>query len=173
MALFKLGEKHISQTTFHLNGSAAFIDTYHCQFARYLKPVTFDTYGGKAILEWRDEPLFAELYALRMLESQGYAGVWADTYRSKFWNGPPSVTPPVTVLPAMLNKTYEMIKRHNGSKSRGCWDLLAVKDDTLLFAELKRSKKDKIQPSQVDWLQAALNCGLSTSNFIIIEWDYS
>jgi len=35
-----------------------------------------DTYGGKAVLDYNGQPLFAELVVLRMLEGDGWEGVW-------------------------------------------------------------------------------------------------
>ena len=43
-----------------------------------------DTYGGKAVLDWNGNPVFAELAILGVLERAGWDGVWVDTYRRKF-----------------------------------------------------------------------------------------
>ena len=57
-----------------------------------------DTYGGKALLDYKGTPLFAELIILRMLEEDGWSGVWVDNYRKKFRTAMPSteasVSPP-------------------------------------------------------------------------------
>jgi hypothetical protein len=172
MAIIKLGEHHISKTIFQIEKAIFNIDTYHCQFKKWQQTIDFDTYGGKAIVEINDEPLFAELYVLRLLESQGFKGVWVDTYRGKFWNKHPTFSMPVEVLPILLNDTYDAVKKQNNNKRKGCWDVLAFRDNEVIFAELKRVKKDAIRQSQIDWLNAAKNTGLSNLNFIIVEWDY-
>ena len=63
----------------------------------------------------------------------------------------------------------EMLRKKTG-RFGGCWDLLVWKDGTILFIELKRLKKDKIQSTQTEWFDAALNSGLIASNFALIEW---
>ncbi|WP_157530270.1 hypothetical protein [Hymenobacter norwichensis] len=47
-----------------------------------------------------------------------------------------------------------------------CWNGEAV-----VFAELKRHKKDRIRPTQPRWLEAALRVGLEPKNFLLVEWD--
>lgn len=47
-----------------------------------------DTYGGKAVLDCKGEPLFAELVVLRLIQEEGWEGVWIDTYRRKFRHSP-------------------------------------------------------------------------------------
>jgi len=39
-----------------------------------------DTYGGKTILNFDGEPVFAELAILRAFQSSGWDGVWVDTF---------------------------------------------------------------------------------------------
>jgi hypothetical protein len=44
--------------------------------------------------------------------------------------------------------------------------------DTYLFAEAKHSKKDDIRDTQLRWVSAALECGLSEQNFLLVEWSF-
>ena len=54
----------------------------------------------------------------------------------------------------------------------GCWDVFAWRNGTYLFAEAKHSKKDKIRETQLRWYAAALECGLSEQNFLLVEWSF-
>lgn len=43
-----------------------------------------DTYSGKDILDMDGEPAFAEIAILKLLEADGWDGVWVDTYSRIF-----------------------------------------------------------------------------------------
>lgn len=145
-------------------------DKYHFVFKEWTKPKNFDTYNGKSILELDSEPLFAELLVLRLLEQQGYKGVWVDTYRNQFWQRLPHFSFPVLV-DKKLQKTYDTIYDKKGGRKSGCFDVIAYKDDHFIFIELKRKQKDNIRATQIEWLKAALELGFDKTQFIIAEWD--
>ena len=63
------------------------------------------------------------------------------------------------------------IAKVNGNSYAGCWDVLAWKNDKVIFAESKRTKKDKISATLINWLSAGLNYGLNPGNFLIVQWD--
>ena len=52
------------------------------RFRRWTGSTVVDTYGGKAVVDLDGEPLFAELATLRLLQRDGWDGVWIDTFRS-------------------------------------------------------------------------------------------
>jgi hypothetical protein len=126
-----------------------------------------ETYGGKAVLDSNGEPLFAELAILRLLEKDGYKGVWVDTYRKCFRDAMP---PAVCELPVPAREVYDRIVAANGGTS-GCWDVIAWKDGEYLFIESKRKGKDRMRKSQLCWRDAAIRAGLKPDSFHICEWD--
>lgn len=130
------------------------------------KPIA-DTYGGKAVLDWRDEPVFAELAIVRTLQGEGFDAVWIDGYRNRFMQ---SISEERT-LPEHAQALLDRVISFNDDHRQGCWDVLAWKDESYLFAEAKRKGKDHIRESQVRWLEAALQAGMDISNFRICEWD--
>ncbi len=130
-----------------------------------------NTYNGKAVIDWNGEPVFAELAVLRLFQSHGWEGVWVDSYRRKFRVGLPDVTDPIE-LPEKQRELVDSIRAKTG-RFGGCWDVLVWKGDVALFIELKRLKKDRIQSSQNQWLEASLAQGLSITNFGLIEWEVS
>jgi hypothetical protein len=146
------------------------LEKYHFIFNEWTKSNSFDTYNGKPILELDNEPLFAELLFLRILEKEGYKGVWVDTYRNKFWQRLPHFSFPV-IIDKTIENIFNEIYNLKGGKKSGCFDVMAYKDDHFIFAELKRKKKDEIQDSQIDWLSAAMKLNSDKNKFIIVEWE--
>ncbi|MFA5368751.1 MAG: LD-carboxypeptidase [Candidatus Paceibacterota bacterium] len=52
-------------------------------------------------------------------------------------------------------------------------DLNAIfKDNNIIFLEAKHFKKDKLTQPQLKFIKGALDCGISSENFLIIEWDF-
>ncbi len=129
-----------------------------------------DTYGGKALLDYKGTPLFAELVILRMLEEDSWSGAWVDNYRKKFRIGMPDTEVPVA-LPPERQAILDAIKKINGTMS-GCWDIFAWRGSEILFAESKLSGKDRIRSTQIKWLQSALKAGFAAKNFLLVEWSF-
>lgn len=127
-----------------------------------------NTYGNKPVLNYNGKPLFAELFALRQFNEKGYNGVWADTYRRKFRTELPEVNEPIIQLPVFIQEKLNDINP-NG-KLNGTWDLILWKENEIKFIELKRKGKDRIQQSQIDFFERALNIGLLLDSFEIFEW---
>jgi len=166
-----LGQTSIStETLFSQDGQNFLLDKYNFIFQPWTEKHDFDTYGGKQILRLDNEALFAELFVLRLLEKQGYKGVWVDTYRNKFWQRLPHFSFPVVPDKKLLD-VYDTIYKIKGGRKSGCFDILSYKDDHFVFVELKKKKEDKIRQTQIQWLKAATNMGLEQSTFIIAEWS--
>lgn len=151
------------------SGESLLIQKYLLNFKLWKGAPIPNTYNGKAVIDWNGEPVFAELAVLRLFQSHDWEGVWVDSYRRKYRVGLPDVVEPVE-LPENLNQLIESIRTKTG-RSGGCWDVLVWKGEEILFLELKRSKKDRIQDSQVQWLEASLTEGLNIENFGFVEWD--
>ena len=94
--------------------------------------------------------------------------MWVDSYRKKYRIGLPDTTDSVD-LPKDKQKVIDSLKGKTGTTG-GCWDLFLWRDNQILFVELKRLKKDKIQNSQIKWLGVALESNFSTRNFALVEW---
>ena len=166
-----LGQHHISVEIFTtVSGEEISIPKYHFVFNKWTKPDLLDNYNGKTILAHNNEPLFAELIILRLLEDNGFKGVWVDTYRNKFWNKLPCLSKPI--LPDnKLKEVYDNIYQIKGGRKAGCFDVIAYNEKEFVFIELKRKQKDKIRHSQIEWLEAGLNLGYDNERFIIAEWE--
>jgi hypothetical protein len=130
------------------------------------KPIS-DTYGNKTVLDCDGEPTSAELAILRIFEKDGWQGVWVDSYRNKFRKDYPAKS---VALPPEQQRLLSEIYEKAGS-NKACWDVFCWKDDgAQLFAESKRQGRDRMRDTQCCWLEAAINCGLPTSAFLIVEW---
>ena len=121
------------------------------------------------MLTFRGKPLFAELLVLRLLEKQGWRGVWVDSYGRKYRAGMPGSVPPIA-LPEREETFLQNIRRKAGCKG-GCFDVFAWRGRKRRFVELKRRGKDRIRATQKRWLGAARRCGIKMSDLLIVEWD--
>ena len=131
------------------------------------KPVS-DTYGNKTILSFNGRPAFAELTILRVLQNDGWNGVWVDTYRNKYRT---AYWPKNQVeLPPEQQQLLQRIYKKAGS-SKGCWDVFCWKEEVRLLTESKRKGYDRIRDTQRRWLEAAMECGLPLTSFLIVEWS--
>ena len=160
----------IDSESFSLSsGEQILIQKYFLNFNKWKGAPVPNSYGNKLALDWNGEPVFAELAVLRLFQSQGWNGVWVDSYGRKFRTGLPNVAEPVEIS----GKQKELIDsvRTKTGKSGGCWDVFLWKDDRILFVELKRQKKDRIQDSQRIWLEHSLAHGLSHENFAFVDWE--
>ncbi len=168
--ILELGQKNITNEILIIEDKEVSLLKYNFIFNDWLSINDFDNYNGKKILEYNNEPLFAELLILRLLEIQGYKGVWVDTYKNKFWQRLPHLSFPV-LINDKIKERLELIYNQKGGKKSGCFDVVAYKNEEFIFVELKRKNKDKIQSSQMKWLKAGLDLGIKKHNFIIAEWD--
>jgi hypothetical protein len=171
LAILNLGQQNISKEIFTTNeGNQISLEKYHFVFDEWTKPHNFDTYNRKPLLELDKEPLFAELLFLRLLEKEGYKGVWVDTYRNKFWQRLPHFSFPV-IIDKKIEDIYNRIYNLKGGKKSGCFDVIAYRENEFIFAELKRKKKDEIQESQIEWLNTAMKIENNNFKFLLVEWE--
>jgi hypothetical protein len=140
------------------------------------------TYGVKPLIDWNGAPLYAELAVLEIVKSNGWEGVWVDSFHRKFLCCMPgrnlSVELPANVAEEIrgirsiyrrISAQYRDAKIPRGEFGRS-WDLLCWRGDKLLFIEAKRKFKDRLRQSQAAWLMAALACGKVASSFRVAEW---
>lgn len=132
---------------------------------------TFD-FGGKTFLNFENEPVFAEILILRLLERAGWRGCWVSAYGRKYLCDMPSdfrLSNGIRLPPQQDRILQEIARR--AEMPGGCFDVLAWRKNKILFCEAKRAGRDKFRPTQKKWLEAALADGkLGTENFLIVEW---
>ncbi|WP_415280816.1 hypothetical protein [Candidatus Nitrososphaera sp. FF02] len=139
-----------------------------------------NSYGGKNLVSYKGDVMFAELAIRRKLIDAGWSAQWiSGNYYLEKWIDEPFTKQekkPLQELPcwnllSQIDKQcVKLFSGHIPNSCDGCWDVVAWKDDRILFVESKH--KDTITPSQEKWLAAALSAGLNLDDFIVVKWQY-
>lgn len=152
------------------------------QLRRWAGAPISNTFNNKPLIDFGGRPLFAELCVYELVRLSGWQARWVEPY------GAGAMTPhhlttwadaklagqqhePIT--DARIQDLLQKIAQANGNSYAGCWDVVGWKGETIVFAELKRLKKDRIRATQPRWLEAGLQMGLQPENFLLVEWDLS
>jgi hypothetical protein len=140
-----------------------------------------DNFGNKPLVGVGRRAMFAELGIVQSVVAGGWQARWVCTFgrprmRPMFlteWDAQRTRRDQVDVPIDDPNvcKLLERIATING-KYGGCWDVVAWKGRRVLFLESKLHKKDHIQVTQMRWLLAAFEAGLSLDNFVVVEWNF-
>jgi hypothetical protein len=73
-----------------------------------------------------------------------------------------------------LDALLHAIKNARAAGSRGgCFDVMAWRDDHVLFLEAKRRNHDRVRESQRRWLNGAMSVGLAADALMAVEWESS
>ena len=167
------------------NGLSVSIPKVELLLRPWVGPLIADTYNGKPLLDVTGRPLFAELAVYELLRLSGWEARWVETYGAPAANPRcyttwrPDLTaaerrqqPHQLAADCPLPPALAQVAAANGHSYAGCWDVLGWHRETVIFAELKRRKKDRLQATQPRWLAAGLQAGLSPENFLLVEWDF-
>lgn len=149
------------------------------QFTRAAVTDGVHTFGGKTLLEVDGRAQFAEVAILLLFEEAGWQGRWLETYpyrknprHWRAWNGAgPNEQTHVPIEEDWVRERLFAIAAANGGYFSGCWDVVAWKDGRLVFADAKEAKKDRLRPSQLRWVAAAVECGSAVEDFLVVEWS--
>lgn len=162
------------------NGQTITIPKLELQLRRWEGASLDNTFGKKPLIDFGGKPVFAELCIYELMLLSGWQARWVEPFAAG------AMTPkyltrwadagiaeqqhePITD-PAMLSLLHK-IAQANGNTYAGCWDVVGWQGEAVLFAELKRHKKDRVRPTQPRWLEASLQAGLQPANFLLVEWD--
>ena len=162
------------------NGQNITIPKLELQLRRWEGTSLNNTFGKKPLIDFGGKPVFAELCIYELMLLSGWQARWVEPFAAGAMT-PKHLTrwadagiagqqhEPITD-PAMLSLLHK-IAQANGNTYAGCWDVVGWQGEAVLFAELKRHKKDRIRPTQPRWLEASLQVGLQPANFLLVEWD--
>lgn len=138
-------------------------------FSRWSGQLPGDTFGGKAVLNFKGRPAFAELIILWSFLEARWEGVWVDSfgkrYLREFWPIPGPLS-----LPSEHEDLLRQIVDRTGAQGRS-WDVFCWSAARVVFAEAKRERYDWIRSSQIAFLAAALDIGVPISSFLVVEWS--
>lgn len=163
------------------SGEKVRIPEYRTFFKKWEGQPLKQTFGGKALVDVDGAPMFAELAIMHLFIKAGWQARWVETYAtsdkepktlSEWKDDRYKNQVSVPIMNDAVTGCLEKIAALNGSSYAGCWDVLSWRDDRIIFAESKRLKKDRIQKTQLNWLEAGLRSGLSPENFLIVQWDF-
>jgi hypothetical protein len=141
-----------------------------------------NTFGGKPLVDFDGKPMFVELAIMKLFKISGWQARWIETYGANVktpfhfsdWSDSKLSEQPVDqIQDNNILKTFNEISLLNGvNYFSGCWDILGWFEDQIVFAECKRTKKDKLRNTQYNWLSACILYGLKPDNFLVIQWDF-
>jgi hypothetical protein len=128
-----------------------------------------DTYGKPLIVGDDGQRSIAEIEIVRRLRHAGWEAAWIDTF-----GGAPAWMRPWTDkgigLPTPVASTVARLRSASAPEGRP-WDVIAWRDDRILFLEAKRRHRDRLRPGQVAWLDGAIRQHLGDIVFGIVEWE--
>lgn len=165
---------------FPIQGSTVSIPQTNLQFHSWNGIPLKNTFGNKPVLTVNGKPMFAELAIMHEFLKEGWEARWIETYgRGKMnplflneWKDDPYKNQTnVPVENSTVAETLNGIAKENKNSFSGCWDVLAWKNDEIIFVESKHKGKDKVRQTQINWLSAALRYGLKPQNFLMVEWE--
>ena len=145
------------------------------------KPLN-ETFGGKPIINFNNKPMFAELAIVEGFKMEGWESRWIETYGkskkapiylSEWKDEKYKEQEDDPIIEEKIIEILSQISLENGEfYFSGCWDVVAWKNEQIIFAESKRTKKDSIRITQTKWLKSALKTGLKPENFLVVQWDF-
>jgi hypothetical protein len=116
---------------------------------------------GKNVIDVNGEQMCAETAVVQLFLDHGWEAVWVSSkrYRRDF---PPDHC-------ELSEEAETELLKVRGHNLRGCWDVFAFKEGSVLFVECKG--KDGFIDSQREWIAAALRpeTGFTLENFVVLH----
>jgi hypothetical protein len=131
-------------------------------------PSSFRAVPNKPTLQFNQQPTWAELILLRLIERDGWAGAWV-----KNWGGRREFCRDIGEAAQLPSHAWDLLQKigdATGLRSGGCWDIFAARNQNFLFLESKQRSQDSISETQKKWMKSALELGVPASSFAIVEW---
>jgi len=126
---------------------------------------------NKVAVEFDGGATWPEFVIVRLLESAGWEARWV-----KNWTGGrefcANVDEPRPLSGAGYD-AFETIHAHRPElKGAGTWDVLAWRDNGILFIESKQHRSsDRLRPGQIAFLETALELGFASTSFAVVEYE--
>jgi len=168
-----------SKEQFIYNGIDVEIPKCQTEFKKWAGITPSESFGRKPFLDYKGQPVFAEILVLKTMQDAGWQARWISTYGNSrnpkmldnWTDGKYGEQIHIPIESEFVKSRLNQIVTANGGKYSGCWDVLAWQKDQIKFIELKRNKKDQIRQTQIKWLVTSLDCGFDLSDFSIVEWN--
>lgn len=152
------------------------------QFQKWKGASLKESFGGMPVVSVEDKPMFAEEAIMQHLINEGWQTRWILTinrrhkepiYISEWKDDLYLNQKHETIADANVVEMMKQIAKLDNNSYEGCWDVLAWKENRILFVEAKRNNKDLASVTKNKWLTAALASGLTADNFLLVQWDFN
>ena len=145
----------------------------HPKFSLWKKSVANFDYGGKPLIDYEGEPIFAELAILRILLANGWDGVWVETYGGTHYlrTMPDGWKLGAKHVSIPNDKEKILQKIWKTARTSACFDVFVWKKDEFLFCEAKNKGKDKLTSGQIKFIEGVISCGVPIESLLIAEWE--
>ncbi len=166
----------------NLDNRAIEIPTCHVSYKQWAGVPVKETFGGKPIIDFENNPMFPELAIAKQFIKSDWQSRWIETYGKpnmkpiflSEWHDDKYITQINSpIQDESITGILHGIAIANNNSFAGCWDVIGWRQNRILFAEAKWSKKDRIRTTQLNWLSASLKCGLQPDNFLFIYWHFA
>src|ERR1700712_5442299 len=144
--------KPTSIELFTINDKSIEIPKSTIAFKKWEGLAIANTFGGKPLVDFDGVPMFAELAIMKLFIISGWNARWIETYGASDkapyhfsdWIDAKLTGQPIDLIQEehILTRLNE-ISLINKNFYSGCWDILGWLNEHIVFAESKRSKKDK------------------------------
>lgn len=155
------------------SGNTVDLPVCNFTFSKWLGELPNFDFGKKPIVNYKGKGVFAELAILEILIDSGWNGVWVETYGGIHFlkEMPTSWKLSQHNISIPLDKEVLLKNIWKTGKTTACFDVLAWKDDKVLFCEGKHKGKDRLTKAQTKFIEGALACGISAQSLMIVEWE--
>lgn len=129
------------------------------------------SFGNKRFLDFKGEPVFAEIYILRLLKEASWNCVWVETYGGfKFLQNMPESSKLISIeLPSLQAAFMQTLRKATGKG--GIFDIFAWRGDDFVFCESKERGKDRFQKTQNLWVESVLKLGIKLESLLVVDWS--
>jgi hypothetical protein len=163
-----------------INGKELAIPVIHLAFKKWQGKPIANTFGGKGLVEYEGEPMFAELAIQKLAAKGGWNSRWVETYGMGklpyyFTNwGDTSLKEQLQdpIVDQEQIDNLALVAKHNNDSYSGCWDVLMWNEHRTVFVEAKLTNSDRFRATQDRWLTAGLKAGLQSADFVIVWWSF-
>ena len=165
-----------------IDEKAVQVPVVHIGFKKWQGEPIKNTFGGKGLIDFNGQPMFAELAIKHLAELGSWEARWVETYAMKgglpyYFSEWGDMALPQQKQDPITNKnvleSMDLIAQHNKSSYYGCWDVVTWNKSSVIYIEAKRTKYDRVRPTQDRWLEAGVRAGFHPNNFMVAWWDFT
>lgn len=130
-------------------------------------------YAAKPLVLVEQQAMFPEIACLVLFQRCGWHGVWSDLPHRKYFDKMPTQSKG-TSLDTFAQQLVGRIAESNDKSKVGCWDIILWENRTVVFVAVtpEEAGGNGLSEAKARWLAAAMRCGLSAQQFLVVSWAY-